>query len=116
MNASVSDYAGAATAPGVRRTVTVLESETHLLAALDRHGYRDAGDGPFFVTMAHDLRELAEPEPSPGYRLRTVGDADVPGRVAAHRWPRGDDAYPVPARLYRGLGFHDITRSRLLHS
>ncbi|MCA2220367.1 GNAT family N-acetyltransferase [Nonomuraea aurantiaca] len=197
----------AATAPGVRRTVTVLDSETHLLAALARHGYQDAGDGlPFVVNMSHDLRDLAEPEPSPGYRLRTVDAADVPGRVATHRaafhpsrvteesyrnvrgaWPyradldwiaeapdgevaaycliwldparraaeiepvgtvpahrhrglaravclaalhaarnagatravvgpRGDDDYPVPARLYRGLGFHDITRSRLLHS
>ncbi|WP_433517504.1 GNAT family N-acetyltransferase [Nonomuraea sp. CA-143628] len=196
----------AATTSGVRRTVTVLESEAHLLPALARHGYRDSGDGPFFVNMTHDLRDLADPEPSPGYRLRTVGEADVPGRVAAHRaafhpsrvteesyrvvrgaWPyradldwiaeapdgevaaycliwldparqaaeiepvgtvpdhrrrglaravclaalhaarsagatqavvgpRGDDAYPVPARLYRGLGFHETTRSRLLHS
>ncbi|MFG1682991.1 GNAT family N-acetyltransferase [Nonomuraea sp. NPDC049269] len=196
----------AATAPDVRRSVSVLDSEPHLLAALDRHGYRDAGDVPFFVQLAHDLRDLAEPDAPPGYRLRTVGEADVPGRVAAHRaafhpsrvteesyrvvraaWPyradldwiveapggevaayclvwldearqaaviepvgtvpghrrrglaraaclaalhaarnagatravvgpRGDAAYPAPARLYRGLGFRDVARSRLLCS
>ncbi|MBE3013206.1 GNAT family N-acetyltransferase [Microbispora sp. NEAU-D428] len=191
-----------ATAPRPARTVTVSSTETHLFPALDRHGYRRTGEGPFFVHMVMDLADgLPEPSPPAGYRLRAVGDADVPQRVAAHRaafhpsrvteesyravrraWPyrpdldwvaaapdgraaafclvwldeanraariepagtapghrrrglaravclaalhavrragarravvspRGDDAYPVPARLYRSLGFRECARS-----
>lgn len=189
------------TVPPGQRTVVVSDAETHLLDALDGRGYRRAGDGPFFVHLARDLDGLTEPEPPAGYRLRPVGEAEVPGRVLAHRaafhpsrvteesyrvvraaWPyradldwcavapdgsvaafcllwfdeerraalvepvgtvpghrgrglakavclaalraaeragavravvapRGDDAYPVPARLYRGLGFQDKART-----
>ncbi|WP_432922348.1 GNAT family N-acetyltransferase [Microbispora sp. CA-135349] len=192
----------AAQAPGPARTVVVSSTETHLFPALDRHGYRRTDEGPFFLHMVMDLDDgLPDPGPPAGYRLRAVGDADVPGRVAAHRaafhpsrvteesyravreaWPyrpdldwmaeapdgsaagfclvwldeanraariepagtvpghrrhgvaravclaalqaarragarravvspRGDDAYPVPARLYRSLGFRECARS-----
>ncbi|GAB3146302.1 GNAT family N-acetyltransferase [Microbispora hainanensis] len=78
--------AAPATAPGQVRTVTVSSTETHLFPALERHGYRRAGDGPFFLHMVMDLDDgLPAPRPPAGYRLRTVGDADVPRRAAAHR-------------------------------
>ncbi|MEV0597341.1 GNAT family N-acetyltransferase [Nonomuraea cavernae] len=193
----------AETAPGVRRSVSVLDSETHLWPALRRAGYLRSGDGPFFVQLTRDLDGLPEPEPPPGYRLRPVGAGDLPGRVAAHRaafhpsrvtvesyhavraaWPydggldwiaeapdgevaayclvwldparraaeieptgtipahrrrglgravclaalraardagatravvcaRGDDGHPVPRRLYRSIGFGEVTRSAM---
>ncbi|MEU9885882.1 GNAT family N-acetyltransferase [Sphaerisporangium sp. NPDC051011] len=194
------------TAPAADRTVVVSSAERHLLPALDRHGYRPAGEGPFFTIMSRSLDALPPAEPPPGYRLRPVTDADVPGRVHAHRaafhpsrvteqsyhavraaWPyragldwiaeaedgevaafclawldeadavaliepagtvpehrrlglaravcaaalhaardagarvavvgpRGDDAHPVPARLYRGLGFGDEAITLLFHT
>ncbi|MFI6790457.1 GNAT family N-acetyltransferase [Nonomuraea sp. NPDC050383] len=75
----------ARTAPAGPLDVTVLDTETHLAAALREAGYRPAGDGPFFRHLVRDLAGPAEPVPPQGYRLRAVGETDVPGRVAAHR-------------------------------
>ncbi|MEU7914224.1 hypothetical protein [Microbispora bryophytorum] len=65
--------------------------------------------------MVMDLADgLPVPSPPAEYHLRAVGDADVPQRVAAHRVvvsPRGGDAYPVPTRLYRSLGFRECAKS-----
>jgi GNAT superfamily N-acetyltransferase len=45
--------------------------------------------------------------------LRAARDA---GATRAVVCPRGDDAYPIPARLYRGLGFRDVARTHTFHS
>ncbi|MBN6057733.1 GNAT family N-acetyltransferase, partial [Nonomuraea sp. RK-328] len=74
----------AALVPG-GRSVTVLDTEEHLAAALRAAGYRPADDGPFFTRLVRDLDGLPEPAPPAGFRLRAVGEADVPGRVAVHR-------------------------------
>ncbi|MEV0198254.1 GNAT family N-acetyltransferase [Nonomuraea sp. NPDC050691] len=186
--------------PG-ERSVTVLETEEHLAAALRGAGYRPSDDGPFFTHLVRGLDGLPEPAPPPGFRLRAVDEARVPGRVAVHRaafhpsrvteesyravraawpyradldwiaetpdgeaaayclvwldearrvaeieptgtlpghrrrglaravclaalraareagaehavvYPRGDDAYPVPGRLYRSMGFGPVART-----
>ncbi len=70
---------------GARRTVMAASSEPHLLAALDRHGYRRDDTAPWFCHMARELDRLPVPRVPAGYRLRTVTSADVPARVLAHR-------------------------------
>ncbi|GGP53907.1 GNAT family N-acetyltransferase [Saccharothrix coeruleofusca] len=66
------------------RTVTILDSETHLARALHRRGLRPR-PGPFFQRLVHDLTDLPEPRLPPGHHLDHVTDPDVPARVAAHR-------------------------------
>jgi GNAT superfamily N-acetyltransferase len=58
---------------------------------------------------------------APEHRRRGLARAVTLAALAAAREigattgfvrPRGDDGYPVPVRLYRGLGFVDITRTQ----
>ncbi|QUF05202.1 GNAT family N-acetyltransferase [Actinosynnema pretiosum subsp. pretiosum] len=81
-------FAGVATAP--RRSVTVLDAEPHLVAALEARGYERLG-GPHFRHSVRALDDLPTPELPAGYRVRAVrGEEDVAARVAAHRaawWP-----------------------------
>ena len=73
-------------AEGDVRAVTVLDRETVLIEALRRHGYREAAEGPFFVHMRRDLRELPAPRVPDGYLLRPVrGAYDAMARAAVHR-------------------------------
>lgn len=71
---------------GADRSVTVLETEGHLVAALDGAGYRPLPKAPFFQ---HCLLDLDQPLPTPrlpkGYRLRPVRPDEVKARTAAHR-------------------------------
>nr|WP_240971384.1 GNAT family N-acetyltransferase [Microbispora sp. CL1-1] len=57
---------------------------------------------------------------APGHRRRGLARAaclaalDAARRAGARQAvvsPRGDDAYPVPVRLYRSLGFRECARS-----
>jgi ribosomal protein S18 acetylase RimI-like enzyme len=73
-------------ASGSDRSVTVLETEGHLIAALRRVGYRPMIEAPFFQ---HCVIELDESLPLPrlpkGYRVRAVCEDEVEARAAAHR-------------------------------
>ena len=68
-------------------TVTVLDTESHLVAALDRRGYRADRSGPFFLAHHRSLADLPPVPPLPtGLTVRPVrGAADLARRVAVHR-------------------------------
>jgi ribosomal protein S18 acetylase RimI-like enzyme len=87
-------------AAGPDRSVTVLETEEHLVAALDRAGYRPLAQAPFFQHCLIDLdRSLPAPRLPNGYRLRAVRPDEAEARAAAHRaaWrPRRIGALHVP--------------------
>jgi ribosomal protein S18 acetylase RimI-like enzyme len=73
-------------ATGSERSVTVLETEEHLVAALGYAGYRPAAHGPFFQHCLIDLDDsLAAPRLAEGYRLRAVREDEADVRAAAHR-------------------------------
>ncbi len=67
-------------------TVTVLETEGHLVAALERAAYRPVTDAPFFQHCLIDLDEsLAIPQLPEGYCVRAVRGDEAEARAAAHR-------------------------------
>ncbi|MGN9785836.1 GNAT family N-acetyltransferase [Nonomuraea sp. ZG12] len=66
---------------------------------------------PVGTVPEHRGRGLAGAACSAGLRAARAAGAEL--AVVA---PRGDDAYPVPARLYRGLGFQDRARSLHFHA
>ncbi|MGW0072068.1 GNAT family N-acetyltransferase [Streptosporangium sandarakinum] len=73
-------------ATGDTLSVEIMDGEGPVSAALTRRGYRPADGLPFFLRMAHDLRELPPVEPPAGFTVRHVrDDGDVPARAAAHR-------------------------------
>jgi ribosomal protein S18 acetylase RimI-like enzyme len=76
----------AAIATGCERSITVLESERHLIAALERAGYRPMITAPFFQHCAIDLDEsLPLPQLPGGYRVRAAREDEAEARAAAHR-------------------------------
>lgn len=67
-------------------TVTVLNSEIHLIAALIAVGYRPQSEGPFFNHSWMSLVDLpASPELPEGFTLRHVWKSDVERRALAHQ-------------------------------
>jgi len=76
-------------ATGSELSVMILNKETQLSDFLMRQGYQKASDQPFFTHMTHDLVQLPEPILTKGWLARSI---------------RGDDAYPIPANIYRSLG------------
>ncbi len=77
-------FSGVAKAPQV--TVTVLDAETRLIAALERRGYMHQDSPHFHWYMSHPLDELPQQVLPEGYRARPVrGEEDLAGRVAVHR-------------------------------
>jgi GNAT superfamily N-acetyltransferase len=77
-------FAGVVTKP--QTTITVLDAEKHLIAALEWHGYIRQDNPHFHSYMARSLADLPLPELPEGYRARPIrGDEDVAGRVAVHR-------------------------------
>lgn len=68
------------------RTVTVLQTERHLVAALEQATYAPVAAAPFFLHCLIDLDEsLATPQPPEGYRIRAVREDEAEARAAAHR-------------------------------
>ena len=68
------------------RETTALDSASAAVwTALRRHDFEENPDAPYFVHLACELHDEAEPVPPHGFTLKTVGDADVAGRVEAHR-------------------------------
>lgn len=68
------------------RTVTVLETEQHLVTALQRAGYQPLTDAPFFLHCVVELDHLPAAVPLPdGYRCRAVRADETEARAAAHR-------------------------------
>jgi GNAT superfamily N-acetyltransferase len=75
-----------AVATASERSVTVLETEHHLVAALERAGYQPVTEAPFFQ---HCLTDLGGPftalEMPAGYRARAVRVEEAVARAALHR-------------------------------
>lgn len=66
-------------------TVFTQESDADKIARLEAHGYERI-DGDISNHMVRPLeREVPEPRVPDGYRLRTVGPADLERRVEVHR-------------------------------
>jgi hypothetical protein len=64
----------------------VLETERHLVAALERAAYRQVAEAPFFLHGLIDLDEsLAVPQLPEGYRVRAVREDEAAARAAVHR-------------------------------
>ncbi len=62
----------------------VLEDDAELRGALERHGFVEPGEGMHY--LIRDLSATPEQAPlPPGFRCRTVENADVAERVAIHR-------------------------------
>lgn len=74
------------TAASTEHTVTVMETDTHLVAILERSGYQPQPDAPFFRHCIIDLDDsLADPHLPPGYRMRATRVHEADRRAAAHR-------------------------------
>ncbi|WP_169985904.1 GNAT family N-acetyltransferase [Microbispora sp. H10836] len=83
----------------------------------------DGSAAAFCLVWLDEVNQAARIEPAgtvPGHRRRGLARAvclaalHAARRAGARRAvvsPRGDDAYPVPARLYRSLGFRACARS-----
>lgn len=77
-------FSGVATAP--RLLVTVLEGESHLIAALERAGYTWDTAAYRGVYMSRALADLPPPALPAGFTARPLrGEADLERRVALHR-------------------------------
>jgi ribosomal protein S18 acetylase RimI-like enzyme len=74
-------------ATGCERTVTVMDTEGELIAALEAAHYRPAPPRtPFFRHCVLDLDDsLAVPRLPAGYRVRAVREGEAAVRAAAHR-------------------------------
>ncbi len=68
------------------RSAIVMQTDGHLIAALERAAYRPIVDAPF---LQHCLIDLDDSPPTPsvpeGYRLRAVRPDEVEARAAVHR-------------------------------
>ncbi len=73
-------------ASGTQRSVTILETESHLAAALIHAGYASSDTGPFFQHCLIELDDSLPPIDVPaGYRIRAVRHDEAEARAAAHR-------------------------------
>ncbi|SDY03373.1 Ribosomal protein S18 acetylase RimI [Amycolatopsis xylanica] len=67
------------------RSITLLDRETHLRAALERQGYRLEDSPVYSDYMRLPLDDLPEPVAPQGFRLRHVEPGDLARRVAVHQ-------------------------------
>lgn len=80
----------ATTATATRRTVAAIAAQTHVIAALEQHGYRPADETEFLSYQSRSLAELPEPVLPPGFTARPMrGSEDIPIRLAGNQaaWP-----------------------------
>ncbi|WP_041289573.1 GNAT family N-acetyltransferase [Kribbella flavida] len=74
-----------ATADGSELASSVLDTEAHLIAALEAAGFRRDEDAPFFTHHWTLLDALDEPVVPEGFALRHVRRDEVAKRAAGHR-------------------------------
>ena len=72
-------------AGSVERDVAVRDANRYARSRLERRGFRRDDAAPWLRLNMRDLAEIDEPQPPPGFRLRTMEDGDVAGRVAVHQ-------------------------------
>lgn len=78
------------------RTCVVLETEDHLIAALEAAGYALRTGAPFCTHHHLGLHRLTVPSLPPGYTLRHIRPDEADLRAAAHRVAWSDGA---PSRM-----------------
>lgn len=66
-------------------SVTVLDAEKHVVAALERHGYALQENSVYQSYLSRLLVDLPEPVVPSGFTVRPVGPDDLKQRVAVHR-------------------------------
>ncbi|GIL26362.1 hypothetical protein NUM_16160 [Actinocatenispora comari] len=72
-------------APGPAPAVTVLDTETHLVDALRRNGYRPDDGALYFLHCERSLDSLPAPRLPAGYTVRAVRADETAARAAVHR-------------------------------
>ncbi|MFI5732932.1 GNAT family N-acetyltransferase [Kribbella sp. NPDC051587] len=65
--------------------VSVLETETHLVTALEAAGYHSDDEAPFFTHHRISLSDLRTPVVPDGFTLRHTHPDEIAKRAAAHR-------------------------------
>ncbi|GAB3137987.1 hypothetical protein GCM10027258_14380 [Amycolatopsis stemonae] len=73
------------TASAAELTVTVLDGEKHVVAALERSGYALQENAPYLSYLSRLLVDLPAPVVPGGFAVRPVGPDDLERRVAVHR-------------------------------
>ncbi|MFD8495501.1 GNAT family N-acetyltransferase [Amycolatopsis sp. NPDC059657] len=66
------------------RSITLLDKETHLIAALERQGYQREDSPVYNDYMRRPLDDLPDPVVPQGFRVRHVQPEDLSRRVAVH--------------------------------
>jgi predicted N-acetyltransferase YhbS len=65
--------------------VSVLEAETHVIEVLEKAGYHEDAEAPFFTHHRISLSDLRTPVVPDGFTLRHVQPDEVKKRAAVHR-------------------------------
>lgn len=95
------------TATEARRTITVLDTETGLIDALRRNGYREQTDGPYYVHLRRDLANLPHPELPDGYTLHSMLDGgDTEARAQVDR-----ATFSLPPDTLTGERYREVMRT-----
>ena len=81
---------------GERLSCMVLETEAHLVAALERAGYEPNRDAPYFTHHHMTLDALDSPVTPDGFTLRHVHADEAERRAAGHRAAFSDNS---PSRV-----------------
>ncbi len=99
-------------ATGDDRSLTVMETDAHLVAAAEQAGFQAAPGTPFFQHCHLDLDEsLPTPDLPDGYRLRAVRETEAAARAAAHRaaWRPGRIGRLLVPPIDLGTGESGVT-------
>lgn len=66
-------------------TVTTVDAEKHIIAALEERGYAQHDDAPYSSFHSRTLEDLPSPVLPDGFVVRSVGEDDLARRVEVHR-------------------------------
>lgn len=97
------------TATAAELTVTVLDAEKHVIAALERSGYALPESSVHQSYMSRLLEDLPEPVVPGGFTVRPVGADDLARRVAVHRavWHPSRVTEPSYRNVMRAWPYRD---------
>ncbi len=98
------DRADHGSSGGAVRTMA-LDTEEHVIAALDRAGFLPEDEAPWFTHHFLDLADLREVPEVPGYTLRHVEPGEAAARAACHRvaWSPPGGTSKVSTAAYERL-------------
>jgi predicted N-acetyltransferase YhbS len=83
--------------------VALMSGDAAVAAVLRRRGYAPDPDGPYFVRLTHDLRDLPPVTLRAGFSIMPVAPGQAARRAAVHRAGWADFASTLPAESYAAL-------------